>query len=312
MSPEAARGRPAWARALAYALSGLALVWVLALWWEHWPAVLESAGRARAGPLVLGLLLAVLSALCAFQAYLVLAWRMVPGNLSPGRLFNFYFVSQLLKHLPGRVWGIGYQAAYGRSEAGLKTWVGVNLAHMGAAAYWALACAFAILSSRFGAPMPFVVLALSALVFAAALALASRLGATRPFSRWRWSRELLAHAFRPVAFGGWFRVVAAFLAANLFQHLSWMAYGSALGIPGFDAMLSLSAAYMLAWFIGYAALLTPSGLGIRELSFAWLAGTQDPQLVAMMAVVGRASFLSVDVLLGGACLAPRLGPRAGG
>jgi uncharacterized membrane protein YbhN (UPF0104 family) len=60
----------------------------------------------------------------------------------------------------------------------------------------------------------------------------------------------------------------------------------------------MCAYYMVAWFVGYVSLLTPSGLGVRELVFAWLAKDFPPDAVALMAVVGRVSLLAVDLALG--------------
>ncbi len=55
---------------------------------------------------------------------------------------------------------------------------------------------------------------------------------------------------------------------------------------------------MLAWFVGYVSLLTPSGLGIRELVFVWLANEFPPDAVALMAVIGRISLLAIDLVMG--------------
>lgn len=306
----AGAGKSRLGRSLAYLVSGLALAWVLVLWWDQWPAVVSFAKAAEPLFLAVGLGLAAASALAAFLAYAVLARRLVPATPAIGRLFNFYFISQLLKHLPGRIWGIGYQAAYGRSEAALGTWVGVNLAHMAAASFWALAAAIALLVMLQSPATAGVVLAAAAAAFAGMVLMSAWMDRWRPLSRWPFLRDAVTGPFSRVGAGAWVRIVLVFLFANLLQHGSWLAYGQAFGLPGAGVVLSLSAAYMLAWFIGYVALLTPSGIGIRELSFAWIAGSHDPELVALMAVVGRASYLGVDLLLGSVCLAPRFSARA--
>jgi uncharacterized membrane protein YbhN (UPF0104 family) len=62
--------------------------------------------------------------------------------------------------------------------------------------------------------------------------------------------------------------------------------------------MQLCAFYMVAWFVGYVSLLTPSGLGVRELVFAWLAKDFAGDAVALMAVVGRINLLFVDLFMG--------------
>lgn len=290
-------------RWLAYLLSILATAWVIVAWWDHWPQV---AARVLAGQphwLLAGLVSATGSAVAAWLAYLILVRGLVAAPIGIARLFNFYFVSQLLKHLPGRVWGIGYQAVLGREEGGLMRWVGVNLVHMAAATFWALLVAFALLSTGLSSYLvPVGIIAAGTVVFLAGILSASRLQAW--LSR-RSHKALVAVVNIPigrVGVRGWVLLALALMLANLLQHASWVFYAEGLGVAGARDVLMMSAAYMLAWFIGYVALLTPSGLGVRELAFAWLASGHDPGLVALMMVVGRTSFLSVDLLLGATCL----------
>lgn len=308
-APQNSSRTAAW-RWVAHFVSVLCIAWVLAIWWEYWPALVETVAAAQWGWLVVGLALASSAALSGFAAYLLLVRRVMAIAPEARRLFNLYFVSQLLKHLPGRVWGIGYQLAYGRAEAGAGAWLGVNILHMGAAVYWALAVAVAILAARSGYPAALGSLGLAALLYSVGHVLLHRLFGRPMASPLRWLPKRFEAGIPGVPMATWMQVGMAFLAANLFQHFSWLAYGVAIGEGDIGGLLWLSAAYMLAWFVGYVALLTPSGLGVRELSFVWLAGGQDPQVVALMAIIGRVSYLSVDLLLGGACLLPGLGPRA--
>lgn len=310
MSASNGSSRTAAWRWVAHLVSVLCLAWVLAIWWEYWPALVETFGGSRWGWLAAGLALASLAALSGFAAYLLLVRRVMEVAPEPSRLFNLYFVSQLLKHLPGRVWGIGYQAAYGRAEAGVGAWLGLNILHMGAAIYWALAAAVVILVARSGYFAPAAAFGITVLLYWLGHRLLHRMFGRPMAGALRWLPKRFEAGVPSVPMATWIQVGMAFLAANVFQHLSWLGYGLAIGEGDMGALLWLSAAYMLAWFVGYAALLTPSGLGVRELSFVWLAGGQDPELVALMAIIGRVSYLSVDLLLGGACLLPGFGPRA--
>ena len=60
----------------------------------------------------------------------------------------------------------------------------------------------------------------------------------------------------------------------------------------------LCALYVIAWMAGYFSLVTPSGLGVRELVFVFLAHRFPPDAVAGLAIFGRAMLLVADILLG--------------
>lgn len=293
--PEVAR-RWAW-RWLAYLVSMLALAWVVWLWWDHWPKVTERIVGGDRRSLVAGMALACLSGYANFVAFVILVRTMVDRSIPVRVLSNFYFVAQLLKHLPGRIWGVGYQAAMGREKGSASRWVAVNIAHMAAASYVALATAVLVLA--WGGRRPWVGL-LAVLAIALFLLLPRFLHGvnliTREGQGWR-SRlgGFLANFRLPIKSWAW--VLAAFLVSGVLHYVSWVMYADVIGLERIDHALALCAIYMLAWFVGYLAFLTPSGIGVRELVFVALSPGFPPEAVALMALVGRASFLAVDVIL---------------
>lgn len=294
-TPSIARSR-GW-RWLAYLVSMAALAWVVWLWWEHWPRVLERVSAANGWALAGGLLLASASGYANFVAFALLVRRMIGRSLTAAEMSHLYFVAQLLKHLPGRVWGIGYQAALGRREGAASSWVVVNLVHMAAASYVALALAAFVITWQH-APGAALALAAAAVAgYGLALPVLARLGPVLAAdSGWR-ARASRFLALFTLDLGSWAAVFAVFLAAGLLHYGSWVMYAGVIGLGSLDQALALCALYMLAWFAGYVAFLTPSGIGVRELVFVALASGHAPEVVALMAVFGRASFLAVDVLL---------------
>ena len=286
-------------RGLAYAISMAALAWVVLLWWDHWPKVLELVSAGDRLGMAVGLLLAIASGYANFVAFAILARKLIAGSLRLRELSHLYFVAQLLKHLPGRVWGIGYQAVVARKQGAPARWVVANLVHMAAASYVALAMAVGVIvwNSAWG-PLSSVVLSI---LLAGAFFLALPTGgwlqswlSTR--SGWR-ARAGGVLALFKLDQSSWALVLVAFIVAGLLHYGSWVMYAGVIGLDDLDAALTLCALYMLAWFAGYVAFLTPSGIGVRELVFMALATGFDPEVVAVMTVFGRASFLAVDVLI---------------
>lgn len=289
--------RAFWWRVAVSAISVGAVIWVVLLWWDAWRGVAHRVLSGDGLLFGLGFFAATCAALSAFLAYCVIVRGTIQKlPISIGRLFHFYFVSQILKHLPGRVWGIGYQMVRGHREGGAAQWLKANVVHMALAIYWAMVVCIALLL------FPNFLLAGGITLLAAMLFAPFRLvipAVTRLIGRLKRFSSLdqpqVAFSFGRSM---WAAVGLAFLAMNAAQHLGFVLYLKAMGVGDITAAVHISAMYMLAWFAGYLALLTPSGLGVRELAFAYLTTQYEPELAAAAAVLGRISFLGVDVLLG--------------
>jgi uncharacterized membrane protein YbhN (UPF0104 family) len=73
-----------------------------------------------------------------------------------------------------------------------------------------------------------------------------------------------------------------------------------MSLPGVGPLdgLVLCALYSLAWALGFLVIVTPSGLGVRELAFAAMARDFPPEIIAYTVVVARLGLLGADMLLG--------------
>lgn len=295
--PSTPRPARAWWRGLAYAISMAALSWVVLLWWDQWPRVMARISAGDRIGMVVGLLLAIASGYANFVAFAVLVRRLMGASMPLGALSHLYFVAQLLKHLPGRVWGIGYQATLGRREGTAAHWVVTNLVHMAAASYVALGMAAVVVIWPVAPALALLLSLVAVAVYFAALPVSRRMAAwLSKGSGWR-ARGGSYLALVKLDQRSWSWVFLAFLLSGLLHYGSWVMYAGVIGLDDVDAALTLCAIYMLAWFAGYLAFLTPSGIGVRELVFLALASGFDADVVAVMAVFGRASFLAVDVLV---------------
>lgn len=99
----------------------------------------------------------------------------------------------------------------------------------------------------------------------------------------------------------------------LFYMASWLAYGLsgwalsiALGMGDQIPVSALVCAFVAAWMIGFLSVLTPGGLGVREVALAALLGPFMPATQSMvLAVVARLTWTVVEML--GVVLGIRLG-----
>lgn len=251
-------------------------------------------------PLVFAL---ALSALASWFTFLAFA-RLLPAFRVDGyrlrEVAHLYFTAQLLKHLPGRVWGVGYQWAAAERVVSLGSWVQVNIMHMVFATYFALWSSAFVLSFFADSLSGMAVLVLGAV---GCLLL---WGAPRVIAKLPWIGPLVVQRFgaesvvalAAIVPADKLRILALFAVSWLLLYTSWYANGMAYAPLGGIGGMRMCAYYMIAWFVGYISLLTPSGLGVRELIFAWLAQDFPNEAIVLMAVVGRVSLMAVDLLLG--------------
>lgn len=265
------------------------------------PALRASLPKLDASWLWLTLAGNVVSGYLAFEAFRTLFEQVRPRAYGRRSLAHLYFTGQLMKHLPGRIWGVLYQSAAG-TRATLVEWVGVSTVYMLLITVFALWVASSVLGFVAGWQPGMLML----LIGIAAYGLLWR---AKPLA---WLLALLrglpvpalarfCDALLPFARVGSrlkFQVWCWFVASWLVYLLAWTGFG--LAWPGLTAVdgVWLCALYTAAWFAGYVSLISPSGIGVRELVFVALARDFPPDAVAGMVVFGRVVLLMADLLLG--------------
>ncbi len=213
------------------------------------------------------------------------------------------FVAQILRHLPGRIWGIMYLVAETRHTIPSPAVLRANFEVMMYAMYFNLtiaACLF--IGALAGGPYAMA----AALLLVAGLATAIRfdwLGqftafAVRQIPRLMAKLGDAAPEHRPMPWSTVVRIIG-------FNTLSWTCYLAiwwsftrifpALGDVN---IWLLCASYSAAWVIGYITMITPAGLGVREAGFFALAGSlmSLPNL-AFLAVFVRIWQLITEILV---------------
>ncbi|QNH11641.1 hypothetical protein HEP75_01062 [Xanthomonas sp. SI] len=277
------------------------MMWAGWLLWDSLPSLSKSIPRLRIGWLSLALIGVPISSYLAFEGFHTLFREMRQNLYKRTTLAHLYFTGQLMKHLPGRVWGIAYQSGTGTS-ATLAEWISVNATYMALTTAFAIWISITVVGTMLHWWLGLALLGTGSVIYAycwhprpinAALDLARRIP-SRAVAR-------LCDALRPFATAS-ARLkgeVWAWLTASwLVYLLAWSAYGVAW--PGLTAVdgIWLCGIYTAAWFVGYISLITPSGIGVRELMFVLMASHFPSDAVAGLAVLGRISLLIADISLG--------------
>lgn len=280
----------------------VSITWVVWLLSSAWPVLLARRSQISLGWISLGVLAALVASLILFLSFVRIMRLLGSSRLRLREAGHLYFAAQLLKHVPGRVWGIGYQWALSREGHSFSAWLWANLVHLYFATYFALWFATVVVLARHS-----IVSAIGSLVLGAAGYVLAWHAITRAgSSEWKVLQRLLRGRFQAGIPSAFVRVDAreklqifVLLCASWAVFFSsWYANGLAYAELGGWGGVRMCAYYLMAWFVGYITLITPSGLGVRELVFVWLATDYGADAVALMAIVGRVSSLLVDVLLG--------------
>jgi len=277
------------------------LIWAAFLLADAW----DMAALRRLSPSPLGsalaFLLAAASMLVAFPAFWCLV-RGISSRAPPFReMLRLHFLAQLMRHVPGRFLGVAYQIAAARHLASGSQWVGANIAHMGLALWFSAILPLVLLWSvgRLASTVAASAIALLIVGPWLLIRLVDRLLLFQPkwtlISRVMGVIGALGTCVRSSEFP---RSLVWFSASWVIYAYAWMALGASIaGVSAIDGLV-LCAFYSLAWALGFLVVVTPSGLGVRELAFAALASDYNPELVVYVALVARLGLLSADVLLG--------------
>jgi hypothetical protein len=288
-------------RPLFIGLSLLSLSWVIYILWDAFPGAKKSLADVNIYWMAASLLGFVAGGYVVFEAFNKLfSWRF-PNTCSKLHLGNLFFSSQLMKHIPGRVWGVAYQAMMA-SEVKASDWVAINIVYMALTSFFAVFVAAIILIFPISPWASLITLAtLSSLYF---------FGWSKPVV------SLLTRLINKISLRKLENLATALLSysecnsrtkINIYITLffSWLTYYSSWGVFGIawpsltfvDGIL-LCSIYTIAWFVGYISIATPSGLGVRELVFISLSSQFPTDAVAGMVIFGRLALLFADVTLG--------------
>ena len=283
-------------------LALVSLLWVLWQLKHAWPTLAMQLKQISPMPLIVGQLLCLFVAAFVFLAFHATFNAISTKKRALSWMAHYFFTSQLLRHLPGRFFGFAYQIGKTRNEISGVVWVATNLIHMGLLMFLTILVSICVL-------LAFEHAYLSMVFFVLGLALLTTI----------WSSEVLGHLGRwlqksKIPFRGMFGrlcdassklqrrnmvLVLGFLVCSWGLHFAaWGLFGEAHPLLSFFDGAYLAALYSLAWLVGFFSIITPSGLGVREAAFATFAIQQPADVVAYFLILGRASLLIVDLLLG--------------
>lgn len=230
------------------------------------------------------------------------------ASVSAAQATTLFYMSQVTKYIPGKVWGILYQASRVEGAAGSVAIVLANVELMGIAALTNIIIAIVLISAGSN-PL------LAGISLAAGILLTSLIVIANPlrFARAFIDRKLGIASPEEVTRGQHvlFDFTAYWLSSGIFV-LANLALLSAFFDLGTVAKLQLIGYLLIASALSVVVVVMPAGIGIKEVLFLLIAGASNEYyegLLVTVAIVSR--FWQVSMDLCGAALVVALRRFAG-
>ncbi len=186
------------------------------------------------------------------------------------------FVAQLLRHLPGRIWGVMYLVAETRRSISTAAMVRANVDVMFYSLSFNMLIAVLLFTAVTGGAILAGAIGVVALfVFAIAVKsdwignIARLVLKLLPTRAAKFSAGVDIH--RPMSWSVVARIIACYSLSWGCYLLIWWALAKVFAVLGDVNIWLLCASYSVAWVLGYLAMITPAGLGVREAGFFALA-----------------------------------------
>lgn len=310
-----ARAKGAWPivkRSLSWGLMVAALCYLLWILRDQAPALVTAAERFHAYSAIIAVAafvpMFILKAI--YQGRLLGQLGDSPVSLLPA--VSAYLQAQLVRYLPGKVWGLVYQSRRMRNSRGVGIIVAANFWQMLMTNLFALGIVAGILGIRVWGNRALLVTLASVLVVEA-------------FHRLPWIRDKplawLSRRFPAAGMGECKQAVQPdrWISTSILS-MEWIFF-----LLGFVALLHgllvpheavvLAAWYGAASILALAAFMVPAGLAVREaifISSGALVPSADPALLLVTATMLRFIMISSEALAAGLVMAIQKVARNGG
>jgi hypothetical protein len=298
--------RRGWWRYLSWLLVAGGLAWMGWALVREWPQMAGQVSRQDLVWIGLSLLLGSIAVGHEALAFFVLLRAFSPGAFGLATSFRLFATGQMIRHVPGRFWGVAYQMGEVAGAipplAALRVNVDLTLLVL---AYSVLIPLAILAGAKIGWLWALLLLGGGLLVLALAIRHDRLSAALNWLSRRLGGRfaRLAENAQAPSGYS--WPVVAAltaiFLSHWLFYLLAWLCLGLAFPGLGIKEVVLTCAIYTLSWVVGFVSMITPSGLGVREATFAVLArplvDAGNLASPAALAVYVRIWLLVIDLIL---------------
>jgi len=281
----------------------LGFLFIAYLSWQAWPLLTSQAAQARWS-------LFTISALLGMTSILITAWyfykllEKFQGALPQRLCLNMFYFSLIAKYIPGKIWTLVSQRLLSQGQVSRASIILANLELTATQINNTLCVGVTLLLFLYHQYALLVSITIIAAITCYSLSVSCAmhklsgkfLSVLRKTKRFRDLNLAGLHCHpRFSKFGLTVFFIASligFAASHFFMLLSLFSLD-------IDSALFYTALLALSWIIGVITLISPAGMGIRELIFIVLAQLSsqqvDQQLLAAIAVVSRLWIIAYEI-----------------
>lgn len=275
----------------------LAACWISVLLWEHAQDIQHYLQSMDAFRISVAMIYALAALFVFAYVFTIIVRQVSQKELSFSNIITPYFSAQIARYLPGKVWGVFYQAQKMSRQvspaciwqANLELMIFGTIQHgiviLSLLAWFLFDLGYAILTSVF-LELGFFIFLKTGLVHQGVLLLVRIFSPRAP-----------VYSYINKKGGGRSALLILFLLLLewFFIIMTWhmlLPEGTTL----LDTCL-VAASYILAWLAGFFAFIAPNGVFIREAVFIWVGGTIgiDQGTLVYYGVLARVFFMMADI-----------------
>jgi hypothetical protein len=268
--------------------------WISASLWGSLDQMSAAISSLELGGFLLSVLPAMASIFITSYLYCLVLARYVPDPPPFLHVVRPFMISQVVCHLPGKIWGVFYQANAMTEWVEAGDTVQANAEHYILQNYNSVVIALSVFGHfQWGTTVALgiYVSALFLLLLVLRNSLLSRMIAV--IMRTVAGRKV---RFNPCRGKDNNLLIIGLLQADWFFYLLMFAIILPANFSLQDTIV-IGACYAIAGFIGAMTIILPSGVFVREASFLWIVGSLgfDPIEMFIFSIVARTLFTLVDV-----------------
>lgn len=268
-----------------------AIGWIALTLWDSIGQLPTSLGALRLDHIAIAGIPAMLSVYITAHIYFLVLSGIVPQTLSFHSVALPFFAAQVVRYLPGKVWGIIYIAQATAGWIPSRYTVRANIVQFTLMTFNSIVVATSVYAYYRKGILPALV------TYAVLLLIVYGISITDLLQRAA-SLILRAHEYQRSNSNR----VKNLLLLTLLQ-AEWLVYLTAckLILPGhisFGDSVIIATIYAVAWLAGALAIILPGGLFVREGSFLWLSGLLGYNAADMFlfSIFARILFTLCDVV----------------
>ena len=284
----------------------VSLGWLFSLLYKEKESFADIFGQLTAtniGYLCLSTLICTLGVGYLFFIFLKVFNHHAKKNYNPFELSSIFFSGQIIRYLPGRFFGIAYQVNETRQTVPPLVMIRTNIEFM-----------FMVILFHTVTSSSILVMFLTNALYGGGLLILGLI-LTVLYLRCNWIDFILQKLHRVLP-GKYSQLLdsseksepypynlVGFILFGLFVYVilyfvAWILLKEVFLQFTANDMIILCASYVISWIIGFVSIITPGGLGVREISFVYINSQLIPELpTAFLAVFIRVWLIAIDILL---------------